>query len=228
MTTYVLVHGLGHGSWCWSRVRERLIARGHIVLTPTLTGLGERSHLLSRDVNLETHILDVANLLTWENLNEIVLVGHSYAGTVVRHVADRMPQRIRSLVYLDAFVLENGVSVCDVAPHHRKRAEDHGDGWKCPPIPAAVLAVNAADADWVDQQCTMHPLATLEAKTNLTGACNEIADIGYIRATGFNGPFKQFYDTAEQYGWWREEFPCGHDIMLDMPNELSALLLKLA
>src|SRR5947209_17490274 len=108
MASFVLVHGAWHGSWCWKRVRKALQAAGHEVFTPTLTGLGERSHLLSRDVNLETHIQDVVNLIKWEELTDIVLCGHSYGGCVISGVADRIPARIRALVYVDAFVLENG------------------------------------------------------------------------------------------------------------------------
>src|SRR5260370_10252684 len=122
MTDYVLVHGGWHGSWCWARVRRLLAAREHGVFTPTLTGVGERSHLLSRDVGLDTHITDVANLMIWENLRDIVLVGHSYGGMVVRHVADRMPDRIRSLVHLHAFVSPNGNNLFDYPPDNCSRS----------------------------------------------------------------------------------------------------------
>lgn len=108
MSAFVLVHGAWHGGWCWKRVRSALAAQGHQVFTPTLTGLAERSHLLTRHVNLETHIQDVVNLIRWEELSDVVLCGHSYGGCVVSGVADRMPASIRSLVYLDAFVLEDG------------------------------------------------------------------------------------------------------------------------
>jgi pimeloyl-ACP methyl ester carboxylesterase len=120
MTDYVLIHGAWHGSWCWTRVRRLLAAGSQRVFTPTLTGVGERSHLLSRDVDLGTHVADVANLLIWEDLRDIVLVGHSYGGVVVRHVADRMPDRIRSLVYLDAFVPDNGKALFDYLPDDGK------------------------------------------------------------------------------------------------------------
>ncbi len=105
MSTFVLVHGAWHGGWCWKRVRGALQAQGHQVFTPTLTGVADRSHLLSREVNLETHITDVANLMLWEELSEVVLCGHSYGGAVISGVADRIPDRISALVYLDAFVL---------------------------------------------------------------------------------------------------------------------------
>ena len=93
-------------------------------------------------------------------------------------------------------------------------------------MPASVFAVNAADAAWVDSQCTMHPLSTFEAPARISGACDRIANIGYILARGFDGPFGQFYTRARERGWWREELACGHDAMLDMPNELTAVLLQ--
>jgi pimeloyl-ACP methyl ester carboxylesterase len=230
MTDYVLIHGAWHGSWCWARVRRLLAAGAHRVFTPTLTGVGERSHLLSRDVGLDTHVADVANLMIWEDLRDIVLVGHSYGGFVARHVADRMPDRIRSLIYLDAFVPENGKTLFDYLPDNgegdRKLAVAHGDGWRVPPRPASAFAVNAADAAWVDRQCTMHPLSSLEAPAQISGACDSIATIGYILARGYEGPFGQFFAKAGERGWWREELACGHDVMLDMPNELTALLLQ--
>lgn len=230
MTDYVLIHGAWHGSWCWTRVHRLLAASAHRVFTPTLTGLAERSHLLSRDVGLDTHVADVANLMQWEDLRDIVLVGHSYGGVVARHVADRMPDRIRSLIYLDAFVPENGKALVDYLPDHgkglRELAMAHGDGWKVPPIPASVFAVNAADAAWVDRQCTMHPLSSIEAPAQISGACDGIATIGYILARGHDLPFGQFHARAGERGWWREELACGHDVMLDMPDELTALLLQ--
>jgi pimeloyl-ACP methyl ester carboxylesterase len=175
-------------------------------------------------------VLDVANLITWEDLSDVGLVGHSYGGAVVRHVADRMPNRIRTLVYLDAFIPENGRSVIGYSPDggegYRKLAQSQGDGWKIPPVPASFFGVNAADTAWVDAQCTMHPLSTIETPARLTGACDSLADIGYIRASGFNGPFRQFDNKAAEHGWWRESLRCGHDVMVDMPEELTALLLK--
>src|SRR5271169_3209137 len=116
MSTYVLVHGAWHGSWCWKRVRKALQAAGHEVFTPTLTGVGERSHLGSTSVSLSTHTADVVNLIRWEELSDVILCGHSYGGCVISGVADRIPDRIGALVYLDAFVLENGQSLHDALP----------------------------------------------------------------------------------------------------------------
>jgi pimeloyl-ACP methyl ester carboxylesterase len=230
MTDHVLVHGAWHGSWSWARVRRLIAAEGHRVFTPTLTGLGERSHLLSRDVGLHTHIADVANLIVWEELHDIVLIGHSYGGAVVRHVADQMPERIRSLVYLDAFAPDNGKAVVDYLPDNGKRyrelATAHGDGWKVPPPPPSAFGVNAIDADWVARQCTMHPLSTFETPARISGACDRVPAIGYIRARRFGGPFEQFYARAAERNWWQAELPCGHDMVIDMPTELAALLLE--
>lgn len=110
------MQGAWHGSWCWNRVRRALQALGHDVFTPTLTGLAERHHLLSREVNLQTHIDDVANLIRWEELSGVVLCGHSYGGCVISGVADLIPDRIGALVYLDAFVLKDGQSLHDTLP----------------------------------------------------------------------------------------------------------------
>ena len=109
--TFVLVHGGFHGGWCWRDVATRLRSRGHAVFTPTQTGCGERSHLLSKDITLDTFVDDIANVLIWEDLADVVLVGHSFGGIAVTGVADRMPERIRRLVYLDAAILENGQSM---------------------------------------------------------------------------------------------------------------------
>ena len=174
MSSFVLVHGAWHGSWCWKRVRTGLQAQGHEVFTPTLTGVADRSHLLSRAVNLETHIQDVVNLIRWEELTDIVLCGHSYGGCVISGVADRMPEHIRALVYLDAFVLEDGENQMQhltemQSRQFREGVKNLGEGWKVPPIPAAVFNVNVADREWVDRQCTMQPIGTMQQPLSLTG-----------------------------------------------------------
>jgi pimeloyl-ACP methyl ester carboxylesterase len=235
MTTFVLVHGAWRGSWIWKRVRKELQARGHEVFTPTLTGVGERSHLSAKTVGLETQILDVVNLIQWEDLRDIVLCGHSYAGCVVTGVADRMPERIRALVYLDAFVLGYGECLADhLSAEARQRMYDGaratGDGWRAPPIPAAVFNVNAADREWVDRQCTPHPLACFELRLKLTGGIDRVERITYILATGYaeGSPFPRFYALAQTRGWKTKTIDAGHDVMLDRPQELAAMLLEAA
>jgi len=231
MATFVLVHGAWHGSWCWKRVRRALQARGHDVFTPTLTGVGERSHLLSRDVNLETHIDDITNVIRWEELSDVVLCGHSYGGAVISGVADRVPKQIGALVYLDAFVLENGQSLHDTLPPAQQKlqlelAGKYGDGWKVPPIPAEVFNVNATDLKWVNSQCTMQPLATFQQALKLSGKGAAVKNVTFILASGWNdSPFTTFYERAKTQGWQTLAIPCGHDVMLDRPEELTSTLL---
>jgi len=231
MSTFVLVHGAWRGGWCWKRVRDRLQRAGHVAFTPTLTGLGERSHLLARSVNLGTHIDDVVNLIRWEELDDLVLCGHSYAGAVVSGVADRIPERIRALVYLDAFVLENGENVLENV-HESQRAQlieatkKLGRGWRAPPIPAAAFNVNAADREWVDRQCTPHPYACFEEPLALDGGIARIGTISYIFASDWQDtPFPRALERARAKGWRIVSMACGHDVMLDAPAELTRELL---
>jgi pimeloyl-ACP methyl ester carboxylesterase len=233
MATFVLVHGAWHGSWCWKRVRRALQAKGHDVFTPTLTGVGERSHLLSRQVNLETHILDVENLMRWEELSDVVLCGHSYGGCVIGGVADRLPDRIRALVYLDAFILEAGEHLAQHVPEAQYKqllegVNAVGEGWKAPPIPAEVFNVNPGDREWVNRQCTMQPLETFQQRINLSGGLHRVKNVAFILATGFveGSPFPPFYEKARAKGWKTLTVRCGHDVMLDLPEELTRLLLE--
>jgi pimeloyl-ACP methyl ester carboxylesterase len=230
MATYVLVHGAWHGSWCWARVRKSLQQQGHEVFTPTLTGVGERSHLLSPQVNLDTHIDDVVNLIRWEELSGVILCGHSYGGSVVTGVADRIPDRIASLVYVDAFLPNSGESLHDTLPPDQRNlqvelARQHGEGWKVPPIPAEVFGVNPADRDWVDEQCTVQSIATFQQALELR-ATNAKKPSTFILAEGWAGsPIPKFYERAKAKGWKTLSVQCGHDVMLDQPHELTAILL---
>ncbi len=233
MTTFVLVHGAWHGSWCWKRVRRALQSQGHEVFTPTLTGVGERSHLLAPEVNLDTHIEDVRSLIRWEELSGVVLCGHSYAGCVISGVADRIPDRIDELVYLDAFVLDDGECLYDTLPPAQRQLQLeltrlHGEGWKVPPIPAEVFGVNAADREWVNRQCTPQPVATFQQAIELKGAAAAIPAT-YLLADGWNdSPFPKFHERAKAKGWKTLSMPCGHDVMLDRPEELTGVLLDVA
>lgn len=233
MATYVLVHGAWHGSWCWKRVRKQLQAAGHDVFTPTLTGVGERAHLNTREINLDTHIADVVNMIRWEELSEVILCGHSYGGCVISGAADQIPERIGALVYLDAFVLEDGESVFDIlgdaGTRMREQARATGDGWKVALIPAEVFGVNAADRASVNAQCTPQAIACFEQKIRLTGGLNRIRNVTHILATGFRegSPFPVSHERARQRGWRTETVACGHDVMLDLPEELARTLLRL-
>ena len=235
MSSFVLVHGAWHGSWCWKRVRKALQAQGHDVFTPTLTGLAERSHLLARNVDLETHVLDVLNLIRWEELSDLVLCGHSYGGCVVTGVADRIPEKIRALVYLDAFVPEDNENLMQLVPKELldellEGMKNVGEGWKVPPIPVEVFNVNKDDREWVNSQYTMQPIETLQQRTRLSGGIDKIENITFVRATGYELVWlmSPFYEKARAKGWKTFEMACGHDVMLDQPQELSRLLLNAA
>lgn len=225
MTTFVLVHGAWRGSWCWKRVRRLLQIEGHEVFTPTLTGLGERSHLASPNVGLDTHILDIFNLLRWEQLSDVVLSGHSYGGAIVTGVADRAPDQIRALVYVDAFVPEDGENLGDRSPPDRV-----ADGWKVLPPPARSFNVNDRDRDWVDAQCTAQSLACWEQSISLTGASDRVPRT-FVLATGWGGeepPSTPEYEKANRRGWNTVALKSGHDVMLDQPEELTRILTHAA
>lgn len=232
MATFVLVHGAWHGSWCWSRVRRMLQAAGHEVFTPTLTGVGERAHLLSPHVNLHTHVADITNLIEYEELRDVVLCGHSYAGCVVSGVVARQPERVRALVYLDAFMPADGQCLHDTLPADQRElqvtlANSIGDGWRVPPIPAAVFNVNLEDRADVDRKCTAQPIATFQqpvTRRDLPSARNT-----YILASGWaDSPFPKFHDEARELGWNTRSMECGHDVMLDRPEELARMLVDIA
>jgi pimeloyl-ACP methyl ester carboxylesterase len=234
MATFVLVHGAWHGSWCWARVRQGLIEQGHRVFTPTLTGVAEQSHALSSDIDLQRHVDDVANLIRWEELDSVVLCGHSYGGCVISGVVEVVPDRIAAMVYLDAFLLEDGECLHDLLPaEHRELqvslANEHGEGWRVPPIPAEVFNVNAVDRDWVDRQCTPQPLATFQQPIRLHGGPSRVARNHFIYASDWEGtPFTPCYDRAKARGWTTSEIACGHDVMLDRPEALTAELTAVA
>lgn len=233
MATYVLVHGSWHGSWCWKRVRKALSAAGHDVFTPTLTGVGERSHLASAAINLSTHISDVANLICWEELTNVILCGHSYAGWVISGVADRIPDRIRALVYLDAFVIEDGECFFDhlrpeETERRRQQAKMTGEGWKVDPLQAEVFKVNERDRAWVNAQCTVQPIGTFEEHLNLRGGIQQISDITHILCTGWERtPFPASHERAKRRGWKTCTMTCGHEAMLDSPEEVVELLTEI-
>ncbi len=231
--TFVLVHGASQGGWCWRRVSDRLERRGNKVFTPTLTGLGERSHLMSRDVDLDMHITDVVNVIKWESLEGIVLVGHSYGGWVVSGVTEQMLPAISSIVFLDAFVPENGQKGLDLNSERSRaeiaRALKNGDISR-PAPPATTWNVNEKDRAWVDAKQTAQPIGVSLKPIKLTGARDRVAKKTYIRAMNFENPnFDRFYaKTKADRSWRTYEVACGHDVMIDMPDRLTEILLEVA
>jgi len=228
MTTYVLVHGAWLGAWCWRRVTRLLNAQGHDVFTPTLTGVGERTHLLTPAIDVDTHITDVVNVLKWERLEKIVLVGHSYGGIVVSGVAEQMEKAIAAMVLLDAFYPDNGQSLADLGTKITRdgieAAVQRGDTVLAP-RPAAMFKVNDKDCAWVDALCVPHPIRCFTQKIRLTGAVDRIARKAYIRAAGYpNEGFDAARAKAQAKGWRMYDVPCSHGVMVDMPEALTTIL----
>jgi pimeloyl-ACP methyl ester carboxylesterase len=231
--TFVLVHGAWHGGWCWRRVIERLEKHGHRVFAPTLTGLGERSHLMSRDIKLATHIADVINLMKYERLSDVVLCGHSYAGFVISGVAEQMEKAIASIVFLDAFFPDNGQSCVDVNRAGVKETVEalaRKGEIGIPPRPAEAFGVNEKDRAWVDALCGPQPIATFTDKIALAGARDRIAKKAYIRAKSYDNPaFDAALARLKGNSAWRTyELASGHDVMVDMPDKLVEILLEVA
>ena len=228
MATFVLVNGAWHGAWCWRRVARILAGNGHDVFTPTLTGLGERSHLLSPAIDLDTHILDVANEIKWQQLRDVIVVGHSYGGMVISGVAEKAEKSIASFVFLDAFFPESGQSLSDLAaPPVRGAflAAAQSGATTLAPRSAAMFNVNEGDRAWVDAQCTPQPIQCVLQKLTLTGARERIASRTYIRATGYPSvSFDAGLEKARARGWRSYEVPCGHDVMVDAPVRLAEIL----
>lgn len=219
MATFVIVHGAWAGAWAWTRVVDRLRARGHGVHVPTLSGLGERVHLNQMPITLATHIDDVVNEILFHDLDEVVLVAHSYGGIVGTGAIERMPERIAAAVYIDALVPEDGQSFVDFI-----------GGWDLdgPLVDAPPTSpgdyFREEDRLWVDSKATPQPAATLTEPLKVTGAYKQVPKKTYVVATGWDG----FSGYAQKFrtdpGWQVRELPCGHDVGIDMPDELTALL----
>ncbi len=241
MATYVLVHGAWHGGWCYRDTVVALRAKGHTVMAPTLSGNGMYAHQGHQGITLENHMRDVCGLIEAEELKDVILLGHSYGGMVITGVADRIASRIKHLVYLDAFVPQNGESligllntalVPEVAQAFvggfRGAAAENNCGMMSP-IPAEVFGIKAENRAWVDRRCVPQSLATFEMPVLISGKADAIPKL-YILADGWDpSPFRYFAKKhTGQPGWKVVSLPCSHDVMVDMPLELAAELVKLA
>jgi pimeloyl-ACP methyl ester carboxylesterase len=234
VANFVLVHGGWRGGWIWKRVAQQLRRAGHDVHTPTLSGLAERGHLIHLGINLSTHIQEVTNLIHFEDLGNVILCGHSYAGMVISGVADRAAQSISALVYLDAWFPKDGDSIMTLSPEAYRlgaieAARGH-HGFAVTPIPPAVLGVNEADRALVETKATPHPLATMTEAIQLEGNHLRVETKMYVLATEWGpSPFARFYtQLADDPSWTARLVPSGHDVMLDRPDAVIALLLEAA
>ncbi|NLX49482.1 MAG: alpha/beta fold hydrolase [Methanospirillum sp.] len=233
MTTFVLMHGTGAGGWCWQRVAQRLRAGGFEVHAPTLTGVGDRSHLAGCGVDLETHVREIAGLLFYEDIADAVLVGHSYGGMVVTGVAARVPERLRLVVYLDAYVPEAGESEYDLwTPEMQAefQAALEGGGMRPPPAPALVGIADPALAAWYAARVTPHPPGTFTQPVPPGTPAGEAVPRAYIRCT--EGPLVPLFgpsaERARRRGWEILTLAAGHEAELVAPLEVARLLAGLA
>jgi pimeloyl-ACP methyl ester carboxylesterase len=227
MATFVLVHGSWAGSVVWRELAPRLRKAGHDVYAPTLTGIGARRHLLNREIDLDMHIQDVIGVIDDADLSDIVLVGNSYGGMVITGVADRVPEKVGSLVYLDAFVPEDGQSCLSLLPSGVSFAAVPGEDWLVAPIPSASFGFKRPEviALW-EGKSGPHPLATLTQPPRLTGGIGRVAKKLYILATD-PARFTRFYDKVKNDpGWTVHTLPCTTFMQLEMPDELTAILLQ--
>ena len=221
--TFVLVHGAWHGGWCWKKVIPVLASAGHRVLAPTLTGLGERSHLLTPDVDLDTHIKDITAVFHYEDVHDAILVGHSYGGMVVAGVAPAVITRLAGVVYLDAFLPEDGKALQDYVA--LRAAEGV---WRLPPpgIPPRFGVKDGADVTWMEARLADQPRRAMEQSVRIAADVSARVPHTYILCTKSN-QFVAAAGRAKQRGFrYRELLSAGHDAMITLPGELAKLLLE--
>lgn len=228
MSTYVLIHGAWHGGWCWKIVASALRRAGHEVYAPSLTGLGERRHLAHRDITLDTHIEDVVSLLEMEDLRDVTLVGHSYGGMVVTGAADRSA-RVAKLVYLDAFVPEDGKCLLDYAvPERAARMREEGErtGAVTPPPMALWGLTKKEHLEFAGPREVEHPFGTMAQPIRLGGARWSALPKTFVYCSSpATGSFDQFAAKYRNDPAWRfHELRTGHDAMLLMPEEVVRIL----
>ncbi len=245
MATFVLVHGAYHGGWCWRKTATILRLAGHVVYTPTLTGLGERTHLASRETTLDTHIQDIASILEFEDLDPVILIGHSYGGFVVSGVAEKVPERLRLLVFVDALIPHDGASAGeqfgpDALAALQRAAEVEGHGWLVPitvgiPDPATATSIfgvtKEADLKWMREKLNrFHPLACFTQKIRLGRHDPSIVPRFVIECVqpGQRGRATQQAKLAREARWGYHQIVSGHDVMIAQPRRLASALCSLA
>jgi pimeloyl-ACP methyl ester carboxylesterase len=237
MATYVLVHGGGHGGWCFQRVARLLQAEGHVVYTPTMTGLGERAHLLNAEVDLHRHIEDIAAVLAYEDLRDVILVGHSYGGMVITGAADRVHERVGRLVFLDAANPVNGQSLADVAGPVINAVRPFGevrDGMELVLLPAPDAGLlygvtDPGDLAWMAERLTAHPWKCFEQPVDLANedALWALPQYHIVCTSTLATRDKALMDRARAEGpLW--DIDTGHDLMITEPGKVTRALVQVA
>jgi pimeloyl-ACP methyl ester carboxylesterase len=236
MATFVIVHGAWSGAHAWRWVRPLLRAAGHDVVTPSLTGLGERAHLATPGTDLDTHVTDVVAVLHFEDLHDVVLVGHSYGGMVITRVADRVPERIAHLIYLDADVPREGESDLDLVPAderagYEEAARTRGEGWRVPPpFPDPLPPGLPPEVEWAVARMVPHPLASLTQPLHLEHEAPELTRTFVLCTDGKEGEAEPPYVARVRAdpSWRLVELAATHTAHVTAPEELARVLHDIA
>lgn len=235
MSTFVLLHGAWHGGWCWREVAGRLRGAGHRVVTPTQTGLGERAHLLAAWITLEVFVQDLVGVLEAEELEEAVLVGHSFGGIAITGAAALVPERIRQLVYLDSLIPVSGETplqgvLPEVAARRREMAAENGGVFLPVPEPGVFGVKEGAAADWLRRRMTAHPFGAFDSAITFEGAPGNGLPAVYVFCTApVYGPLEPSRARARAVpGWEWVELAASHDAMVTHPAETAKLLMEIA
>ncbi len=225
--TFVLVHGSWHGGWCWKKLTPYLVKKGHICFAPTLSGMGERFHIATFNMGLSVHIQDIANLLEFEDLNNVVLVGHSYTGMVITGVAEKS-SRISKLVYLDAIVPEHGQSMFSIMDgleaQFRRNADAKGmvPSW----APEDFGVTDPRDIAWMKSRLTPMPILTHQEKLDAPKMNAKKLPRYFVHCTQFG--LGDFAEKLRREGGSVFDLDSGHDAMIIEPEKLSSILDRIA
>ncbi|MFC3356367.1 alpha/beta hydrolase [Sphingobacterium zeae] len=232
--TYVLVHGAWHGGWCWQDVAQKLTDAHYKVYSPTLTGLGERKHLIDPSVDIDTHIQDIVNLIEMEDLNDVYLVGHSYAGAVIAGVADRIPSRLHKLIFLDAMIIEDGQSAISLQPKAVQEVQLKNIQRKenFVPFDVTLFGVTVPSMiSWVKERLSPQPFGTFAQRLRLKNPYGNGLPLVYIACTDPQLPImKEMSEKVQsdhKLNWHYREIATGHDAMLTAPKKLADMLVTL-
>jgi len=229
MALFVVAHGAWSAGWVWKKMHPLMTARGHRLVTPTYTGLGERAHLARPDIDLDTHITDILNVLEFEDLGDVNLVGHSYGGMVATGVADRARARITQLIYIDAFAPRDGESLLDLVPPELRAQRQAGDDdWRIPPGPTPP-DTSAEDVAWTTPRRLPQPAKTFAQKLKLeNGPLTLPRHYIYCQRHSPDDRFRQFYERAKREGWTTHEIDSSHSPQVTAPEALANLLDSIA
>jgi pimeloyl-ACP methyl ester carboxylesterase len=229
LSTFVVAHGAWSAGWAWKKMHPLMCARGHSLITPTYTGLGERAHLARPDIDLETHIADIVGVLECEDLTQVNLIGHSYGGMVATGAADRARARVVQLIYIDAFVPGDGDRVLDLLPEAvRAQRQTGGDGWRIPPGPMPPDTPKQ-DVAWCLPRRLPQPARTFEQKLKLqSGPLTLPRHYIYCQRCSPDDRFRCFYERAQRERWGAHEIDASHNPHITCPDVLAELLDRIA